>query len=124
MESERTKVASLEAFRANLQTELSSTKTLELESRRNLLAASDENEALKKRHAREIADMELSLSRKDRECRELKDEIEGLRREVKSERDTVSALKVFSIFSSVEMSPPNNLCCRAPSLRSRPHIFT
>ncbi|KDQ13075.1 hypothetical protein BOTBODRAFT_112061 [Botryobasidium botryosum FD-172 SS1] len=93
MAAERAKVASLETFRENLQTELNSTKTMELETRRNLLAAADENEALKKRHAREIADLEMNLSRKDRECRELRDEIDGLRRDLRAERDTVSALK-------------------------------
>jgi predicted RNase H-like nuclease (RuvC/YqgF family) len=95
MEAERTKVASLEAFRSNLQTELTTTKTQELESRRTMLAAADELAALRSKYSSTVSDLELTISRKDRECRELKEEVEILRGELRRERELVITLKVY-----------------------------
>jgi hypothetical protein len=94
MESERSKVASLESFRSNLQSDLSQAKSLELEHRKMALAASEELESERRKWKREVEDWEGRIRGKERECRDLMGENEGLRGELRVEREKVLSLKV------------------------------
>ncbi|TCD69102.1 kinesin-like nuclear fusion protein [Steccherinum ochraceum] len=93
MESERTKVAELQANHLAMSRELAAAKSQELTQRRELGIASDELEQLKRRHANTIADMEMDTSRKDRKIRELEEELRSTQADLETERGTVTTLK-------------------------------
>ncbi|KAF9442136.1 hypothetical protein P691DRAFT_506370, partial [Macrolepiota fuliginosa MF-IS2] len=58
MASERNKVAALQANHAQLSRDLAAARTQELNQRRELVGFSDEVDALKKKHAKEVMDLE------------------------------------------------------------------
>ena len=93
MEAERAKVSELQANHLALSRELAQSKTEEINQRRELGIASEELEHLKKRHANEIMDLEMDIKRKDRENRELQDELRVCKSELERERETISQLK-------------------------------
>lgn len=93
MEAERTKVAELQTNHMALSRELASAKSHELNQRRELVVASDEIEGLRKRYQREVMDLEMDLKKREREARELGEELRMVRGDVERERDTVAALK-------------------------------
>ncbi|KAF9464929.1 P-loop containing nucleoside triphosphate hydrolase protein [Collybia nuda] len=93
MEAERAKVADLQANHLALSRELAVAKTQELTQRRELVSASDEIEGLKKRHAREVMDLEMDVKKRDREIREVNEDLRVCRGDLERERETVSSLK-------------------------------
>jgi kinesin family protein C1 len=93
MEAERSKVAELQSNHLAISRELAAAKSQELNQRRELVNAGDEIENLKKRHGREIVDLETDMKKRDRIIRELNEDVRMLRDDVVRERETVSTLK-------------------------------
>ncbi|KZV72464.1 kinesin-domain-containing protein [Peniophora sp. CONT] len=93
MDQERTKVAQLQENHQTLSRELAAARTFELTQRRELVNANDEMDALKKRHARELMELEMDLKKCEREKREMKEDNRLLRDDLERERTTVSSLK-------------------------------
>ncbi|KAF8993294.1 kinesin-domain-containing protein [Cyathus striatus] len=93
MEAERNKVAELQANHLALSRELANAKSQELDHRRELVTFSDEIESLKKAHAREVMDLEMDVKKRDREIREVNEDLRICRSDLERERETVSSLK-------------------------------
>lgn len=93
MEAERSKVAELQANHLAISRQLAAAKSQELNQRQELSIASDEIINLKKSHAREIMDLEMDMKRKERELRDLADELRLCRGDLEREREAVSSLK-------------------------------
>ena len=93
MASERAKVSELQANHIALSRELATAKSHEVTQRRELGLASDEIDALKKRHDREVRDLEENLKKRERQWRELGEEARVLRGDLERERESVSMLK-------------------------------
>ncbi len=70
-----------------------SAKSQELNQRRELVHASDEIENLKKKHGREVMDLEMDIKKRDREIREVTEDLRICRSDLDRERETVSTLK-------------------------------
>ena len=85
--SERSKAADLHTFQSGLQAELAAAKSNELETRRAYLLASDEIDALKKQHARALEDISATLSARDRELKEAKEDLARTEGELIKERE-------------------------------------
>lgn len=83
--------ADLEAFKFEVETKLKGSGS---EIRRGMIAAADELDDLKRRHAREIQDLRLENARKDRELEEGRTALRELGDDLARERDTVRAHKV------------------------------
>lgn len=64
------------------------------EIRRGMIAAADELDDLKRRHAREIQELHAENARKERELDEGRNALRELGDDLARERDTVRALKV------------------------------
>ena len=103
MEAERAKVQELQDFHAHLSKQLADSKTLEIEQRRNLLNASDELDALKKQHAKEVMGLEIDRSKLQREVQELKEEFRVCTEDLSRERESITILKVWLSFP--DLSP-------------------
>ena len=93
MEAERAKVAELQANHMAISRELATTKSQEINQRRELGIASDELDQLKRKHSNQIADMEMDMNRKDRKIRELEDDLHHSQEELERERVTAATLK-------------------------------
>ena len=93
MDTERAKLAELQANHLALSRELANAKTQELEKRRELMNASDELEQMKRRHANEVMDLEMDIKKKEREIRELREDLRIAQGDLERERDTVATLK-------------------------------
>jgi kinesin family protein C1 len=93
MEAERAKVADLQENHAALTRELQAAKKHEVTQLRELSHASDELQELKKRHAREVADLELDIGKRDRELRGANEDLRLCRGDLEREREAVAALK-------------------------------
>lgn len=93
MDRERAKLSELQANHVALTRELATAKSQELTYHQEVIHASDQIDRLKKQHARELADLELDMRRKDREIRELKEELHAAQADVERERQTVVTLK-------------------------------
>jgi hypothetical protein len=61
MDAERAKIAELQSSHLALSRDLAVAKTAELTRRKELDSASDEIEAMKKKHAREMMDVEMDM---------------------------------------------------------------
>ncbi|KAF8757730.1 Microtubule binding [Rhizoctonia solani] len=84
---ERSKAADLQTFQTGLQCELAAAKSQELETRRAYLLASDEIDSLKKQHARSMEDITATLATRDREIKELNEDLTTLQEELSKERE-------------------------------------
>jgi kinesin family protein C1 len=93
MEAERAKVADLQANHAALTRELQAAKNHEVTQLRELSHASDELQELKKRHIREVADLEFDVGKRDRELRAANEDLRVCRGDLEREREAVAALK-------------------------------
>ncbi|KAK7033912.1 kinesin-like nuclear fusion protein [Paramarasmius palmivorus] len=93
LDAERTKLAELQENHRNMSQQLAAAKDLELTRRAELNIASDEIDNLKKKHAREMTDLELDLQRKERLLREANEDLRLCRGDLERERETVEALK-------------------------------
>lgn len=93
MDIEKAKVAQLQESQLVLSRELANAKSQELTRRKELDSASDALDQLKRQHAQETMDLELDLRRKDRECRELKEDVREARESLEAERERTTTLK-------------------------------
>ncbi|ESK93165.1 kinesin family protein [Moniliophthora roreri MCA 2997] len=93
LDTERAKMVELQENQQLLSQQLAAAKDLELTRRAELNIASDEIDNLKKKHAREITDLELDLQKKDRLLRETSEDLRLCRSDLERERETVSSLK-------------------------------
>jgi kinesin family protein C1 len=93
MDAERAKVADLQANHAALTRELQTAKNHEMTQLRELSHASDELQELKKKHAREVTDLELDLGKRDREIRAVNEDLRVCKGDLEREREAVAALK-------------------------------
>ncbi|KAG9102393.1 kinesin-like nuclear fusion protein [Ceratobasidium sp. 370] len=87
LNAERSKAADLHSFQSGLQCELATAKSTELETRRAYLLAADEIDSLKKQHARAMEEMVSTLSIRDRELKESKEDLARLREELMKEQE-------------------------------------
>ncbi|WVO22624.1 uncharacterized protein IAS62_003954 [Cryptococcus decagattii] len=93
-EAEQAKISTLQSSQESLQALLQSTQMTERAARLDLTSASEEIAALRSSHAREVDELERTIARKDREKKNLEDELRDGRDELSRERDIVRALKV------------------------------
>ncbi|CAE6426145.1 unnamed protein product [Rhizoctonia solani] len=87
LNTERSKAAGLHTFQNGLQCELAAAKSQEMETRRAYLLASDEIDSLKKQHARSMEDITSTLATRDREIKELNEDLTTLQEELLKERE-------------------------------------
>ncbi|KAG9042950.1 kinesin-like nuclear fusion protein [Tulasnella sp. UAMH 9824] len=90
LEADRATKADLEAFKFEMETKLKGSGS---EIRRGMIAAADELDDLKRRHAREIQELHAENARKDRELEEGMNALRELGDDLARERDTVRTLK-------------------------------
>ncbi|KAH9921726.1 kinesin-domain-containing protein [Epithele typhae] len=90
---ERAKRSDLQASHEALSRELTSSRTQEIAQRNELYIASDELNALRQRHEREISELQADLRKKDRELRELNEDLRLAQSDLERERETVKGLK-------------------------------
>ena len=93
MQTEKAKLTKLQHDHVALSRELAAAKDQEISHRRELSNASDEIANLKKVHAMETLDLEMSLKKRDREIREASEDLRLAREDLERERQTVSTLK-------------------------------
>ncbi|KAJ3815998.1 P-loop containing nucleoside triphosphate hydrolase protein [Lentinula aff. lateritia] len=93
MDEERAKRIELQEEQRALSLQLVASQQQELNRRAELNIISDELENSRKKHAREIADLEFSLQKKDRLLREANEDLRACRNDLEQERETVSSLK-------------------------------
>jgi len=78
----------------DLQALLNNVQNTEREARRDLSHASEEIAELQAKHSREIDDLERQIGRKDREKRNLEDELKERQEDLSREKETIRELKV------------------------------
>ncbi|KAJ3908590.1 kinesin-domain-containing protein [Lentinula edodes] len=93
MDEERAKRIELQEEQRALSLQLVASQQQELNRRAELNIISDELENSRKKHAREIADLEFDLQKKDRLLREANEDLRACRNDLEQERETVSSLK-------------------------------
>ncbi|THU88056.1 kinesin-domain-containing protein [Dendrothele bispora CBS 962.96] len=93
MDIEQAKVVSLQEKHQTLERQLSEAKEQDLTRRAELNIASDEIANMKKKHAKEVTDLEIELDRKERMWKDASEEVKELRRDLERERENVSVLK-------------------------------
>ena len=94
MRAERNKVYSLRSAQTALETEPRTAKTQGQEHRRDLLAANENTEQLKRVHAKEVGELKDTRAKAEREVKVLKEDLAVLKAELGDERATCTALKV------------------------------
>lgn len=97
MSEERAKLSALQSAQVTLETELRATKSAELENRRGLMAANDQLEEERRRHVRQIEELDLGIKTMERDLRTQREDIRLLQNDLKMERDTTAALKAGDI---------------------------
>jgi kinesin family member C1 len=93
MEAERARVSDLQENHLVLSRELAAAKSQELSQRREFMLVSNEIENIKKKHAREVMDLEMDLRKRDRRIRELEEDVHTCTDDLRRERDSNSNLK-------------------------------
>ena len=93
LDAERTKVASLQAEQLSLTRNLSSTRSQEPGHRRELIPQTDELEALRKWHARELLELEAEAQRRERELHDVSGDLAATREDLERERSASTSLK-------------------------------
>jgi len=93
MDAERTKVASLQAEQLFLTRHLSAARTQELSHRRELIPQTDELEALRKWHARELLELEAEARRRERELHDVSADLATASEDLERERSVSASLK-------------------------------
>ena len=78
----------------DLQSLLMTVQGTERDARRDLSTASEEIAAMQSKHLRELDDLERQVSRKDREKRNLEDELKERQDDLSREREVIRGLKV------------------------------
>ncbi|KAG8993937.1 kinesin-like nuclear fusion protein [Tulasnella sp. JGI-2019a] len=92
LDAERGTVADLVAFRSKIEGE-NRARTMDSETRRGMIAAADELDDLKRRHARQMQDVEEERIRKERELRLINDALGAATDDLARERETIRTLK-------------------------------
>ncbi len=87
-------VSSIQMSQADIQTLLMTVQSTERDARRELSNASEEIAELQSKHSREIDDLERQISRKDREKRNLEEELKERHEDLSREREVVREIKV------------------------------
>jgi kinesin family member C1 len=93
MDAERTKVAALQAEQLIRTRELAAVRTHEISHRRELIPKTDELEALRKWHARELLELEADARRRERELHDVNADLTTTREDLERERNTAASLK-------------------------------
>lgn len=93
MDAERTKVASLQAEQFSLTRHFSAARTQEPGHRRELIPQTDELEALRKWHARELLELEAEAQRRERELHDVSADLATTRSDLERERSASATLK-------------------------------
>ncbi|KAJ4486066.1 P-loop containing nucleoside triphosphate hydrolase protein [Lentinula aciculospora] len=93
MGEERAKRIELQEEQRALHLQLVASQEQELNRRAEFNIVSDELENIRKQHAREKADLEFDLQKKDRLLREANEDLKDCRNDLERERETVSSLK-------------------------------
>jgi kinesin family protein C1 len=93
MDAERTKVAALQAEQITRVRELAAARTQEINHKRELIPQTDELEALRKWHARELLELEADARRRERELHEVNADLTTTRDDLERERKTAASLK-------------------------------
>jgi len=93
MASERSKVSELQANHLTLSRELVAAKAQELTHRRELVNFTDELEDMRKKHRKEMMDLEMDLRKKEREAREATEDLRVTRADLDRERITTETLR-------------------------------
>ena len=93
MESERTKLLELQANHLVFSRELAAARSQEVSQKRELMNFQDELDSIKKIHAREIADLEVDLRKRDRKVQELEEDLRLSAQDLSRERSNSSILK-------------------------------
>ncbi|KAH9026404.1 P-loop containing nucleoside triphosphate hydrolase protein [Lactarius pseudohatsudake] len=94
MDAERTKLASLQEEQLSLTRHLSSARTQELSHRRELIPQTDELEALRKWHARELLELEAEARRRERELHDVSADLATAREDLERERSASAAAQI------------------------------
>ena len=85
---------SLQLSQTDLQQLLQNTQNTEREARKDLTNASEELAVLRANHAREIDELERTVARKDREKRNIEEELRDRADEATRDREAIRELKV------------------------------
>lgn len=93
MAAERAKVSQLQNNHLTLSKQLSDAKSLELNQRRELVNYSDEMDEMRKKHGKEVMELEMEVRKKDRELRETTEDLRVARGDLDRERMTVEHLR-------------------------------
>lgn len=93
MDAERTKVAALQAEQFTRTRELTAARTQEISYKRELIPKTDELEALRKWHARELLELEAEARRRERELHDVNTDLTTTREDLERERNTATSLK-------------------------------
>lgn len=94
MDSERAKVAEIQADQRALFHELASSKEAELDKRRQLVDASEELEKLRFRHSQEILEFETQLQKRANEIKELSEELRVAKGDLASDQSVELYLRM------------------------------
>jgi kinesin family protein C1 len=93
MESERAKLSELQANHLVFSRELAAARSQEVSQKRDLMNFQDELDSIKKKHAREIADLEADLRKRDRKLQDLEEDLRLSAQDLSRERSNSSILK-------------------------------
>lgn len=93
MESERARLSELQANHLVFSRELAAARSQEVSQKREMMNFQDELDSIKKKHAREIADLEVDLRKRDRKVQELEEDLRLSAQDLSRERSNSSILK-------------------------------
>ena len=85
----------LQKHHGELSERLAQAKTIELESRRTASNLSDEIEMLQRKYTRDTMELEMDKARLEREARDLKEDLRTCDDDLRREKETIVALKVY-----------------------------
>ena len=93
MESERAKLSELQANHLVFSRELAAARSQEVSQKREMMNFQDELDSIKKAHAREIADLEVDIRKRDRKVQDLEEDLRLSAQDLSRERSNSSILK-------------------------------
>ena len=93
MDAERTKVAALQVEQLTRTRELATVRKQEISHKRELIPKTDELEALRKWHARELLELEAEARQRERELHDVNADLTTTREDLEREQKTATSLK-------------------------------
>ena len=93
MDSERAKVAEIQADHRALYHELASSREAELDKRRQLVDSIEELEKIRYNHAKEVLEFEIQLKKRANEIRQLSEDLRFAKEDLDKERTSVVSLE-------------------------------